>query len=421
MTLKHSRFEDKPHKTSNAKRNSGFLSIFSVLGYVAGLGAALLFVQCGWAPEESSSLHLLGGSEFKVDQAERYPGFYVRLVVKAGSNAQASRCAGTHLGQGVILTAAHCLMHTNNKDRSTPMIIERVDYITKASDGSSEIASLRGESQILGVKVHPKYEQIVFGTMLFDDIALMFTRPPADKPFADHAKLPRSEYLHHSQITGDVMMYGDGISRDKLDLNPQPRSFGRAVLDKEPYSGVHPDALSSLRQVKELDELAGTIRARINEYLGSNLSTSSRFSIRRKDHEKRESAGLPHTKLSLNAEGYKAREGYVKGTCKGDSGGSAIRQMGGENIVVGVTSATLMDTVCYNWVETDCCAKAEMASVYAYLDWIGSEFQARNLTWPPFGTLTDEERKSGDQGSEEVEEKQGTDTIFGCSTDAFSF
>ena len=420
MNLKYSILESRATKPHGAKKRSGFLSIFSVLGYIAGLGAALLFVQCGEAPQDSSSLHLSGGAEFSMDQAERYPGFYVRLVIKAGSNEQATRCTGTHLGQGVILTAAHCLVHTDNSDRSKRMIIKRVDYITKKSDGSKEIASL-SESQILGIKVHPKYEQIVFGTMLFDDIALMFTRPPADKPFADHAKLPRSEYLHYSQITGDVMMYGDGIPRDKLDQNPQPRFFGGAVLDSDPYSGVHPDALASLRQVKDLDDLAGTIRAKLNEYLGSNYSTSSRFSIRRKDHDKRQAAGLPHTKLSLNAEGYKEREGYVRGTCKGDSGGSAIRQMAGENIVVGVTSATLMHEDCYDWVETDCCSKAEFANVYAYLDWIGSEFQARELTWPPFGTLTDEERKSDDQGSTEAEEQQGSDTIFGCSTDAFSF
>lgn len=392
----------KPSLLNEALRRLHIVLIVAMAG---------LFLRCG-EPQGGSQLSVDGGTAITAD--EDWPDFFVRYYFnKTNGGDESGRCSGTHVGYGVILTAAHCVMSTSEDGDVSENRLTSIQY--KFFDGSQykmhrhRFASdgdytIRAHSNYEILPIEGKYK----GTFLFDDIALIMTKldQHPEHPIRGHAYLPTPAYITESQIGGLVTIYGDGHPRNRQD-----RHYGKVVLDAQKYAGIYPnnqalnEIIGALRHLKignmSVDEWV--IRTQISERLWQRKLQGERSST------------VP-TKLSFDASG-NTQPGYLRGICKGDSGGGSIKLWNNQSLVVGVTSASAMDIQCLRWHTKDCCAAGELAHVRAYLAWIGSEFKNQGLEWPPHGDDWDEFSvvTDADENEDAESSPKKARTFAGCS------
>lgn len=359
--------------------------LLPLLPYLLGLSVAALFVRCGFPKEETYEPHLWQGR--RVVSMTQLPGFYVSLYMSHKGNK--TMCTGTHIGQGVILTAAHCVVATREDTLAGTVsydskVVDEVRYLTGAR---KEVYSLKNRGGNILFSYHPNYERMIDQRMLFDDLALVFIKPPANKPIAGSVKLPFSKTIKERDIAGQITIYGEGLHRDFRNGSSYVRFYGNAQIDDK-YSGVHFD---TMKAIELYDGAASLLNLDI-------LKAGSLFPRLKVRQEQR--SHYPPLKLSINGAG--AREGEIKGVCKGDSGGGSIKTFDGEETVVAVTSASAMSPSCLQWEGKKCCTKGELVNVFAYYEWIEKTFKKRGLEWSyvwsydPSSNRTPEESPYGD-------------------------
>ena len=345
---------------------SGTKACAHLLPYLLGLSVVALFIRCGSPQEETYEPHLWQGNQ--VTDMTKLPGFYVSLHMSY--NGHKTGCTGTHIGQGVILTAAHCVVATQEDTLAGTVnydskVVDEVRYLT-GSPGKRSMYSLKNRGGSISFAYHPQYERIINQRMLFDDIALVFTQPPSNNPIAGSVKLPFQKTIKEKDIAGKIMIYGEGLHVDFRQSSDYVRFYGSAHI-KDKYSGVHFDTMKAI----ELYNGAANL-------LNLEFLKAGKLFPRLKNRQDQR-YHYPPLKLSFNGSG--AGPGEVRGVCKGDSGGGSIKTFDGQETVVAVTSASAMSPSCLQWEGKRCCTKGELVNVFAYYEWIKKTFKKRDLDW----------------------------------------
>ena len=358
--------------------------IWHMIHLVMVLVMAGLVVRCGETDAYRTSYELKVDGGTAITKPKDFPDFFVRFFVEK-PNGNMGRCSGTHLGYGVILTAAHCVISTDSNGVMTKVKLKIVEYKIK-KENRYVLRKQKIAQDKYSIVVHPNYETLPtkgagIGTFLFDYIALILTDLNKDHnyPIQGYGLLPMAEYIEENQIGGLVTIYGDGYPR--RHAGSSTRYYGKVVLDQHKYTGIYPHN----ELLNDFLKLFSGLR-----YFRSNLSweqqiiqnISPRLWERKLEGER---ANAVPTKLSLDVSRQAPQAGYLKGICQGDSGGGSIQAWGGKNLVIGVTSASVMDLECRHWARDHCCAKGELVYVRAYLNWISSHFENNGIPWPPHG------------------------------------
>lgn len=326
---------------------------------------AIAFVRCG-DPSLSSSHDLKGYGGTEMASVQDWPGFMVTL--HSIYNKQSVVCTGTYLGHGVVLTAAHCVLHSeptgvtqemSRDQRDTRKKVYKIRYTQELQNGEIVEKTITSNSGFSYV-THENYDSLILNTSLFDDIAMVFVNFGDHGEPRAHADLPRPYYISSDDISGTVTVYGVGRRHNK-----RYPYYGRIKIAHK-YSGFYPSGI--------LKEAAGFIDfSQLKRHVAKNV---------RERYDEKDTRSS--TKFSIDGTG-KHKNGDLRQICKGDSGGGAILTHQGHNLVVGVTSASALDLQCRDWHTSKCCHKGELVYVPAYLEWIERKFKDKGLRWPPFG------------------------------------
>lgn len=380
------------------------------------LAMAGLFVHCGspHLPAPEAKLSVNGGTAINAHKDQ--PDFFVRFYYtkKGGGENSTGRCSGTHVGYGVILTAAHCVISTAENGAVSENRLTRIEYkYFNGSDYEMRRHKFKPDGSDYTIRAHSNYEILPIqgrykGAFLFDDIALIMTELDQDheRPIRGYAYLPTPAYITEAQIGGLVTIYGDGHLKD----NKTKRYYGKVILDAKKYAGIYPNN-------KLLNDVIGGLSGISIRNMTLDELVIRNFSERlwqRKWQGERPSA-VP-TKLSFDAR-ENTSPGYLRGICKGDSGGGSIKQWNNQSLVVGITSAAAMNLKCMRWQQQHCCQVGELVHVRAYIAWIGSQFQNQGLEWPPHGDNWDEFSVTAtDDDEQEESPPKKTSSFPGCSS-----
>ena len=199
-----------------------------------------LLTSCGTISSQHSRSHTLGGvgSPFR-----EFPGYMVKIDVQIDHwSEHSTTCSGVHVGDGVILTAAHCLIHNlDQKLAPTKWIpalyhFDQITYLSQREFGSPIPRHLTAGEIVMAVYHHniPNSHPDSY------DIAVIFTKPKT--PFDDAALLPDKDY---TQQPRSVDVYGVGLSFTDLYHFPESHRYfsGQASIDVESRHNIETTTL----------------------------------------------------------------------------------------------------------------------------------------------------------------------------------
>ena len=212
-----------------------------LVGYLALTITTTLLLSCGSTrPLLGSRSHTLGGmgSSFR-----EFPGYIVKIDVQIDHQSKHSAtCSGVHIGDGVILTAAHCLIHNlDQKLAPTKWIpklynFDQITYLSQREIGAPIPRHLTAGEIVMAVYHHniPNSHPDSY------DIAVIFTKPKI--PFDDAALLPDKDYTHQPRA---VDVYGVGLSFTDLYHFPNYHRYfsGQASIDVESRHNIETTTL----------------------------------------------------------------------------------------------------------------------------------------------------------------------------------
>ena len=275
-----------------------------------------LLTSCGAMPSQHSRSHALGGVGTPFGE---FPGYMVKIelqVYRRFENVSAT-CSGVHMGNGVILTAAHCLIHNLDhkltQAKWTPQFFnfDQITYLSERKSGAVMPRNLTSDEIVMAVYHHDIPNTPPDG----HDIAVIFTKPKV--PFGDAALLPDKDYTHQPR---DVDIYGVGLSFTDLYHFPNSRRYfsGGASIDVE-----------SKRNLEGFLEPQNTL-SQVRQWLARD--TTPLFPAT--------TPLLPMIFFISAANQPESSTRAVKGICVGDSGGPVVltRPDSHQDMVIGITS-----------------------------------------------------------------------------------
>ena len=427
------------------KESSGWMGVrYSLLEVKMRIGwAAVMILWSGFVSCQPSAKKVgLSVSETKTyggreHQFTELPGFFVefvKLLESPGSEEppQSPYCSGVYVGDGYILTAAHCMRKDGGRRGFNIITQEGKKKLIPFED----VESLVYHSGFVATE-HNRNKKGLY------DIALLKVSPTLG--FADQAHLPTSEEYSSEKLEGEVWVYGIGrsVKRESdrvMSEQDHPRDYygGLAYVDSRPrmseakletslnqlrkeLENISPlDLKSALDKMMHKDvtykdfsneerELLGNyVQNQINKNK-SNLSDDSQrlvgmlytsifypFRGSTQEPKKDELFGEPFareficgaSKCRIRYSGEAAR-GKVEeadriiSTCAGDSGGPVLKKQGSQFTLVAVNVASALRSAPISSIaesfhlqsDTGCYGDGGIAfgvSVWAHRAWIGA-------------------------------------------------
>ena len=181
-----------------------------------------LTTGCKESPQNSTSAASLAAYGGKAHTFMDLPGYFVEFVTSDEHGRTHSFCSGSHIGDGYILTAAHCLDSFLNCEAD--LNNASINVIVSSSSGRREQRWL-GLVEVDGIAIHAGWTPSQVGEKngTGDDIALIKT----DLPIAEQADLPEHSFdtQHPRFSSGELWFYGIGGNVESLSSHhEQPES-----------------------------------------------------------------------------------------------------------------------------------------------------------------------------------------------------
>ena len=266
--------------------------------------AQTLLISCGTMPSEHSQSHTLGG----VGTAFRdFPGYMIKIKLQI--DRQTATCSGVHVGDGVILTASHCLIH--NLDQKSAQTnwkpglynLQQITYLSKRKSGTVMPRNLSTDEMVMTVYHHNFPHK-------YYDLGVIFTKPKV--PFGDAALLPDKDYTHQPRA---VDVYGVGLSFTDLYHLPDTHRYfsGGATIDVE--------SKHNLETYHAYSKSQGHRSNKVHRWLmdATTLMPPMSFFISIWNHPESASSA-------------------IQGICPGDSGGPVVLRRPERDMVIGTLS-----------------------------------------------------------------------------------
>ena len=312
-----------------------FINIFILI-----ISLSFIISACSYNDYEDNhdggySLSLLGGIKRSFEQM---PGYFVVVETEDGFGL----CSGVHIGLGVVLTAAHCVLQGEGVvevspdsigDDNKPMYrkFHAIRYLYLDQNNNKKTGYLPS-ALVYDIVYHPQFYLPTQQNQPGRDIAMIFTSPPSFAPFADLVALPGISEKGPAPIPDELVIMGYGVNMALYKLG----------LDLTRY----------------LTFTIGTVR-RFDEYLQGHPSIRdtgyriSRFLGLEPPLEESNWLRFPDAKIFKdmfyfsNSTKPKLSRGDVVGSCYGDSGGPLVKMtpdQQGETIAVLYGLVSLMSS-----------------------------------------------------------------------------
>lgn len=321
--------------------------------------------------EGKTALKAYGGKEYKFAEL---PGYYVSLVMKTDHDSLREICSGAHIGDGFILTAAHCVnylvcrsgmwvssgingfsikyirrfwRHLHGRQSSRQIGRFGIKYIAK--DGVMTMGFKDIESIVYHRGYYPdeQYQHDDDLVITANDIALIKALPL--EPFSKAARLPSSseDRFGLQRIEGRLFFYGNGKHEElmKPSLHSDNSYFGGTVIvDRPSYRKPHgiSHAKSPINSLG-VDSSHNSLSLIINPKKEEPLSCWQHFSYPGEGYTVNRRLAIKNPRIKLKnmikvTADYSGLHG-VKKLCYGDSGGPYVYSSEKEDILVGVHSS----------------------------------------------------------------------------------
>ncbi|MCY4380792.1 MAG: trypsin-like serine protease [Proteobacteria bacterium] len=233
-----------------------------------------IFISCKHAPDslpqDLSQPLTYGGKEYS--EFTELPPYFVTLARYTDKTTKTrSFCSGAHIGDGYILTAAHCLTTPFLCSNDSNLLYQlSIRYISPSNTGELKEHVLTYEN-IESIVIHKKYfgdssvpNAEAYSTLAMHDIALIKVRIDDQAPFAGVAYLPTTDEYSTQHLDGVLYLHGigrelydpgNGSSNDPID---RLSSLLGALLHRLSYFGGSVEVVKKnnpqfLSYVKELN------------------------------------------------------------------------------------------------------------------------------------------------------------------------
>ena len=282
------------------------------MGYLALIIITIvtsLLTSCGTMPSQHSRSHTLGGVETPFREL---PGYMVKIKVQKDGwfTQQSATCSGVHVGDGVILTAAHCLIHnldtkqTQTKWKPGLYNFDKIIYLSRRKSGTIMPRHLSAGEIDMAVYHHSFPND-------YYDLAVIFTKPKV--PFSDAALLPDKDYTHQPR---SVDVYGVGLSfADRYHFPDSHKNFsGSASIDV--------DSRHTLKTYSAYSKSQGQRSQTVHQQLMDATTL------------------IPPMSFFISTWSQPAVGSAIQGICPGDSGGPVVipHPESPQDIVIGTLS-----------------------------------------------------------------------------------
>jgi hypothetical protein len=205
------------------------------------------------------------------------------------------RCGATLIGPNLVLTAAHCVAEGQYAGDGLPKVLKQ----RRVRLGTRKLGKEGQSFAIAGVAVHADYDPIT----IRNDLALLLLQPDRGSGIARQRPIPVADRPLPGAV--NALAFGWGFTGA---VSPS----GNILMSLESRLQHNPDVLQYGEMVSEsLDKCR---RKLTNQVFPGMVCMYSKAAL----------------------EGAPSADGVF--TCRGDSGGPLIRQVGGRDVLVGVVS-----------------------------------------------------------------------------------
>ena len=267
-------------------------------------------------------LATLGGEKFSFSEL---PGYYAVIQSESGI------CSAVHIGNGILMTVAHCLATVNQLARKVKEHkIRSIKYhYADTTDSSVKAQGYLTQKDIKHVAVHSQFVNLNVPPVHRNqfDIALIFTKPPPFAPFYYKAFIPNDKDFTINKSIGDVWVYGAGkniaLFSASLEHQIHKKFYAGTIQIYDEFYRNHPSTMQTgYKILKALGKEKRIILSATPDKIPKmvfKISNAAKYS----------QTGLSETD--------------IRGICRGDSGGPIIKKTENpsEDLLIGIITGTL--------------------------------------------------------------------------------